>query len=46
MPIDLGPQTPNAGVAVKWDTEQAKALFTAIKNDQPLTSHPRGAVPG
>ncbi len=38
--------TPNAGVAVKWNTAQAKALFSAIQNDQPLTTPPAGTVPG
>ena len=39
-------QTPNAGVAVKWNTAQAKALFNAIQQDQPLTTPPAGTVPG
>jgi LCP family protein required for cell wall assembly len=39
-------QTPNAGVAVKWNTTQAKALFSAIQQDQPLTVPPAGTVPG
>jgi LCP family protein required for cell wall assembly len=39
-------QTPNAGVAVKWNTAQAKALFSAIQQDQPLTLPPAGTVPG
>jgi LCP family protein required for cell wall assembly len=38
--------TPNAGVAVKWNTAQAKALFNAIQQDQPLTTPPAGTVPG
>jgi LCP family protein required for cell wall assembly len=37
-------QTSNAGVAVKWNTAQAKALFNAIQNDQPLTVPPAGTV--
>lgn len=39
-------QTANAGVAVKWDTERAKALFKALKNDEPLTSPPPGTTTG
>ena len=43
---DLAYQTSNAGVAVKWDTEKALALFTALKNDEPLTKAPAGTTPG
>ncbi len=39
-------QTPNAGVAVKWNTTEALALFAMIKNDQPMTVAPAGTVPG
>ena len=35
------PQT-HVGSAVKWDTKRAQALFTAIKNDDPLTGAPAG----
>jgi len=38
-------QTRNAGVAVKWSSEQAKALFTALKNDDPLSVPPAGTTP-
>jgi hypothetical protein len=31
---------------VKWNTAQAKALFNAIQQDQPLTTPPPGTVPG
>ncbi|HET8987367.1 MAG TPA: LCP family protein [Humibacillus sp.] len=41
---DLSYRT-NAGLAVKWDTERAKALFAALKNDEPLTEPPAGTVP-
>lgn len=34
-------QTP-AGSAVKWNTEQAKALFTMLRNDEPLEQAPPG----
>lgn len=36
--------TSNAGVAVKWNTEQAKALFQALKDDKPLTAPPPGTT--
>ena len=42
---DLAYRTDNAGLAVKWDTEQAKALFRALKQDEPLTEPPAGTVP-
>jgi hypothetical protein len=41
---DLAYRT-NAGLAVKWDTARAKALFAALKNDEPLTKAPAGTVP-
>jgi LCP family protein required for cell wall assembly len=34
----------NAGLAVKWNTEQAKALFTMLKKDEPLSVPPEGTV--
>lgn len=40
---DLAYRTSN-GLAVKWDTERAKALFTAIKNDEPLDTAPAGTI--
>ncbi|MDN5768014.1 MAG: LCP family protein [Humibacillus sp.] len=40
---DLAYRTSN-GLAVKWDTERAKALFTAIKNDEPLETAPAGTT--
>lgn len=47
VPIsDANYHTSNAGDAVKWDTEQARALFTMIKNDEPMTVPPAGTVPG
>ena len=47
VPIaDAAYQTPNAGVAVKWNTTEALALFAMIKNDQPMTVAPAGTVPG
>lgn len=38
--------TPNAGVAVKWNTTQAKALFTALRDDEDLVAPPAGTTPG
>ncbi|GAA2742776.1 LCP family protein [Terrabacter aerolatus] len=44
---DLSYRTSAGALAVKWDTERAKALFTALKNDEPLTEAPPGStVPG
>lgn len=40
---DLSYPTAN-GLAVKWDTERAKALFTALKNDDPLDTAPAGTT--
>ena len=40
---DLAYRTNN-GLAVKWDTAQAKALFSALKNDDPLTEPPPGTT--
>ena len=39
-------QTSNAGVAVKWDTEKALALFATLKADEPLTVAPSGTTAG
>jgi hypothetical protein len=41
---DTAFQTNNAGVAVKWNTEQAKSLFTMLKKDEPLSVPPEGTV--
>lgn len=38
---DLAYET-HAGLAVKWDTERAKALFTMLREDQPLEAPPAG----
>ncbi|MEO6999351.1 MAG: LCP family protein [Terracoccus sp.] len=40
---DLAYPTSN-GLAVKWDTERAKALFAALKNDTPLDKAPAGTT--
>ncbi|MBK8469031.1 MAG: LCP family protein [Actinomycetales bacterium] len=34
-------QTKNAGIAVKWNTEQARVLFAALRDDTPLTAGTR-----
>lgn len=41
---DLSYRTSTGALAVKWDTERAKALFTALKNDEPLTAPPPGTT--
>lgn len=41
---DLSYRTSAGALAVKWDTERAKALFTALKNDEPLTEPPPGTT--
>lgn len=46
VPIaDMALPTDNAGVAVKWDTERALALFRDLKEDTPLTEAPAGTTP-
>jgi len=46
VPIETASlQTKNAGVAVKWNTAQAKALFTSLRNDESLTAPPAGTDP-
>jgi LCP family protein required for cell wall assembly len=42
VPVSNAALRTNVGSAVKWDTQKALALFTAIKNDQPLTVAPAG----
>ncbi len=41
---DLAYRTNSGALAVKWDTARAKALFTALKNDEPLTEPPPGTT--
>jgi len=41
---DLAYRTSAGALAVKWDTERAKALFTALKDDEPLTEPPAGTT--
>jgi LCP family protein required for cell wall assembly len=42
VPVSNPALSTNVGSAVKWDTPKAVALFTAIKNDEPLTVAPGG----
>lgn len=47
VPIaDMAYPTDNAGVAVKWDSERALALFHTLRDDEPLTEPPPGTTPG
>jgi LCP family protein required for cell wall assembly len=41
---DLAYRTGAGALAVKWDTERAKALFKALKDDEPLTEPPPGTT--
>ena len=41
---DLAYRTPGGSLAVKWDTAKAKALFKALKDDEPLTEPPPGTT--
>jgi LCP family protein required for cell wall assembly len=42
VPISSLNYQTNAGSSVKWDTERAKALFTTLREDQPLDKAPPG----
>jgi LCP family protein required for cell wall assembly len=42
VPIRDAAYETSAGLAVKWDTERAKALFTMLREDQPLEAPPAG----
>ena len=42
VPVSDPALQTHVGSAVKWDTQRAKELFTAIKNDDPLTGAPAG----
>ncbi|MEO8827672.1 LCP family protein [Lapillicoccus sp.] len=37
-------QTPNAGIAVKWNSAQALVLFHALQDDEPFSSPPPGTT--
>ncbi|MFM6848929.1 MAG: LCP family protein [Terrabacter sp.] len=41
---DLSYRTSGGALAIKWDTERAKALFKALKDDEPLTEPPAGTT--
>ena len=43
VPVSDTSLSTDVGSAVKWDTQKAVALFTAIKNDEPLTVAPGGS---
>ncbi|WP_229708643.1 LCP family protein [Knoellia flava] len=42
VPIQSTNYQTAAGSSVKWDTERAKALFTMLREDQPLEAPPAG----
>lgn len=42
VPIQSENYQTSAGSAVKWNTERAKALFTMLRNDEPLEQAPPG----
>lgn len=42
VPIQDTAYRTSAGIAVKWDTERAAALFTMLREDQPLEAPPAG----
>ena len=41
---DLAYRTDGGALAVKWDTDRAKSLFRALKDDEPLTEPPPGTT--
>lgn len=43
VPVSNPSLPTHVGTAVKWDTQKALAMFTAIKNDEPLTVAPPGS---
>jgi LCP family protein required for cell wall assembly len=43
VPVSNAALATHVGTAVKWDNQKALALFTAIKNDEPLTVAPAGS---
>lgn len=42
VPIQSMNYQTHAGSSVKWDTERAQALFTMLRNDEPLEAPPPG----
>jgi hypothetical protein len=43
VPVSNPGLRTNVGSAVQWDRAKALALFTAIRNDEPLTVAPAGS---
>jgi LCP family protein required for cell wall assembly len=43
VPVSNAALATHVGSAVKWDNQKALALFTAIKNDEPLSVAPAGS---
>jgi len=43
VPVSNPALPTHVGSAVKWDSQKALAMFTAIKNDEPLTVAPSGS---
>ena len=43
VPVSNPALQTHVGSAVKWDTQRARELFAAIKNDVPLTGAPAGS---
>ena len=43
VPVSNTALPTHVGSAVKWDSQKAKELFKAIKNDEPLTVAPAGS---
>ena len=43
VPVSNPALPTHVGSAVKWDSQKALALFTAIKNDEPLSVAPSGS---
>jgi hypothetical protein len=44
VPVSNPGLSTNVGSVVQWDRTKAAALFTAIKNDEPLTVAPAGSA--
>lgn len=42
VPIESTNYPTRNGIAVKWDSERAQSLFTALREDQPLEAPPAG----
>ena len=44
VPVSNPGLSTNVGSVVQWDRARAVALFTALKNDDPLTVAPAGSA--